>query len=87
VKIDVEGHEAEVLRTLAPIFESHKPKVIVFEHYGDLNDPESVVRGILDELGYRIFGIQKKLLRWEAVELEEMAKRKLGATDYMATPK
>lgn len=87
IKIDVERHEEAVLKTLLPILKNHKPKAIVFEHYGNLNDPQSPVRRIFDELGFSLFGIHKKLLKWEPVPIEEMAKRQLSFCDYLATPR
>lgn len=50
LKIDVEGHEFEVLSTMKPLLEKHRPTMII--EISGRNKP--AVRGLLKELGYRV---------------------------------
>lgn len=87
VKIDVEGHEANVIGTLAKVFEKHRPRAVLFEHFDDLTDPSSVIRQVFDQLDYEIAGVQKRLTRWDLVPIDELKRRGLAANDYVATPR
>lgn len=87
VKIDVEGHEEEVLRSLYPMFKEHRPKAIAFEHFKDLNAGDSVIRKYFEDLNYEIKGLRNRLIGWEALTLGEMARRKVKTADYIATPR
>ena len=86
VKIDVEGHEEAVLRTLQPILARWCPRAVLFEHEGDLHDPASqIARGFRD-LGYRVLGIRKKLTRYELEPVERLEAGGRHAHDYVAVP-
>ena len=46
VKIDVEGHEEPVLRSLQPILARWRPRAVVFEHDGNPDEPGSAVGSV-----------------------------------------
>jgi len=48
IKIDVEGHEEQVLASLAPVINEHRPRVIVFEHFNDLHNSNVFIRRFMD---------------------------------------
>lgn len=87
VKIDVEGHEEAVLRTLQPIFAPRRPRAVLFEHGGDLGDPSSVVARIFRDLDYRVLGIHKRLTRFQLVPVERLEAEGKHAHDYVAVPR
>jgi len=84
IKIDVEGHEEAVLRSLSPIIARHNPRAILFEHHGSLDHPKSFIRGLFEDLRYRIFGLQKTLFRLRLVSLERLVAQGRSAPDYLA---
>jgi len=86
VKIDVEGHEEAVLTSMAPVIERHRPRAILFEHYGELVDASVGIRHLLDQLGYEILGVKKKLLSWGLMPMEQMKASGRWAHDYLARP-
>lgn len=60
VKIDVEGHELEVIRGLGAVLSCAKPRIIVFECYS-----EALLEKIVTSLGdYRVQRIGRSLWRW-----------------------
>ena len=65
VKIDVEGHEEPVLRSLQPILARWRPRAVVFEHDGNPDEPGSAVGSVFRDLDYRVLGIRKRLTRYE----------------------
>lgn len=87
VKIDVEGHEEAVLRTLHPILSRWRPRAVLFEHDGNLQDPASGVARGFRELDYRVLGIHKRLTRYELVPVERLAAEGKRAHDYVAVPR
>lgn len=62
VKIDVEGHEEEVIDTCTTSFEKLRPRAILFE-----GTPTGRIGSILRGLGYDLFGIKKRLTRLDLV--------------------
>jgi FkbM family methyltransferase len=87
VKIDVEGHEEAVLRTLQPILARWRPRAVLFEHEGDLEDPASRLARGFHDLDYRVLGIHKRLTRYELVPVERLAAEGRHAHDYVAVPR
>jgi FkbM family methyltransferase len=63
VKIDVEGHEEEVFNSCKQTFAKLQPRAIVFEEQADKCAPNKVIGKLLNEIGYNVFGIEKKLTR------------------------
>ena len=60
MKIDVEGHEAQVLRGMEAWLSTHRVRVIVLEARGHGDDRAAVE--ILTRYGYRLYGVDKGLL-------------------------
>ena len=69
IKIDVEGHERRVLASLHPIIEAHRPRAVVFEHTGAEAGPRGDIYRLFDDLGYRVFGVQKHLTRYRLIDV------------------
>jgi FkbM family methyltransferase len=61
VKIDVEGHEEEVIRSGRQYFARMQPKLVLFEEHGDKS--VGSIGAILREIGYHIYGIRKHLTK------------------------
>jgi FkbM family methyltransferase len=58
LKIDVEGHEAEVLRGARALIESGRVRDVVFEDHGDYPSEPS---NLLEASGYRLFSLANDL--------------------------
>lgn len=84
VKIDVEGHETAVLRTLAPVLRVHRPRAVVFEHHGRLRAGSPLVEEIFAPLGYRVHGLVKSLTRWRLEPVDGDGQGRWSARDYVA---
>lgn len=65
IKIDVEGHEAAVLRGIAPILASHAPSLIVFEHHVGDRPVDPAIKAILDEFDYELMRIWRRWNGWK----------------------
>lgn len=86
IKIDVEGYELQVLRSLVPALLRFRPKAILFEHGGDSVYPSGEIHTLLLASGYRIYGIRKSLFRWSLISVDELWKTGTHAHDYLALP-
>lgn len=86
IKIDVEGHELQVLATLAPLIEKFRPRGVLFEHR-DPFDPASPIRRLFDPIGYEIRGIVKSLNGWTLRRVAESLSGQRRPHDYLATPR
>lgn len=84
IKIDVERHEEAVFRAIAGQIATHRPRAILFEHFGDLRDEQSYIRSLLVGNGYALFGISKGLTRSSIAPLHELAKGNKKIHDYVA---
>lgn len=82
VKLDVEGHELEILRGLRPLLEVRRVRDIVFEEHGEFPAP---THKYLKSFGYSIFGIARRW--WGLVcKPEEAPSRSPAASpNYLAT--
>lgn len=78
-KIDVEGHEPQVFRSLAPCFASRTCKAIVFENHKSEAKAFSTVKAVIEPHGYGIYGIKKT--PWSTI-LVPTAKQLSRVTDY-----
>lgn len=79
IKIDVEGHEPHVFRSLEPGIASKACKVIVFENHASEVDAFDTIRAITEPHGYKIYGIKKSL--WSTT-LVPTKNQLLKITDY-----
>jgi FkbM family methyltransferase len=79
VKIDVEGHEPQVFRSLEPGIASQTCKALVFENHAAEAAAFHAVKSVTDPHGYRIFGIQKS--PW-ATRLVPARNQLMQVTDY-----
>ncbi len=87
VKIDVEGHEEPVLRSLQPILARWRPRAVVFEHDGNPDEPGSAVGSVFRALDYRVLGIRKRLTRYELLPVESIRGADAHVHDYAAVPR
>lgn len=87
VKIDVEGHEEPVLRSLQPILARWRPRAVVFEHDGNPGEPDSGVGSVFRNLDYRVLGIRKRLTRYELLPVESIRGADVHVHDYAAVPR
>lgn len=81
VKIDVEGHEPQVFRSLEPCLESKRCKVIVFENHNTEADAFRSIQAITSAHGYDIHGVAKSPWSTRLISTE---KQLGGVTDYAA---
>jgi FkbM family methyltransferase len=70
VKIDAEGAEELILRSCAEHFAELNPRAIIFEDIGQSMSGASAVRDMFDGIGYRVFGVEKSLLRLKLIPVE-----------------
>jgi FkbM family methyltransferase len=67
IKIDVEGHETQILRSAAPYLRILKPRVMLYEDNGGVST-RGEVGSLLRELGYEIYGLKKRLTRVDLIK-------------------
>jgi FkbM family methyltransferase len=63
VKVDVEGHEETILESAKEYLRANQPRIVVFEEKGAKGAPEGNIGKMFNEIGYKIFGLQKKLFK------------------------
>lgn len=85
VKIDVEGHEETVIRSCSITFERLRPRAIFFEDHTHSAAADGAIGSILDRIGYRVFGIKKRLTKLDMVPL--FNRGDCIYNDYLAVPK
>jgi FkbM family methyltransferase len=78
-KIDVEGHEATVIESLAPALRSHICKTIVFESHATEGAEFMSIPEAVTPLGYQLFGIRKTPFSTRLTPTESQLP---GVTDY-----
>ena len=87
IKIDVEGHEAAVLRGASAVIAGHAPSV-VFEYAPELLDEAAQAPfGWLAERGYELFGIRwirRSVTGRGQLSLEHLSGSPAGGGDYLA---
>jgi FkbM family methyltransferase len=79
VKIDVEGYEPNVIRSLRPAFESDNIKCCVFECHAVQRESFLEIRAAVEPYGYKTYAIRKTVF---STWLEETRELVAGATDY-----
>ena len=82
IKIDVEGHEEEILRSCANALKQLKPRAIVFEEHSTKSAPNGSIGILLTDAGYQIFGVRKRLTRLDLVPIRDFKHCKFN--DYVA---
>lgn len=82
VKIDVEGHEDEILTVCRQHLERLQPKLVLFEGTRAKADPGGSIGKLLNEIGYGVFGIQKRLSRLKLCPILDSVDRDFN--DYVA---
>jgi FkbM family methyltransferase len=78
-KIDVEGHEPQVFRSLVPCFASRMCKAIVFENHKSEAKAFETIKSVTEPHGYKIYGIRKSLWSTMLVPTKEQLSQ---VTDY-----
>ena len=85
IKIDVEGHEAQVLASIEPLIRQFRPRLILFECFDDLSDERQPVRQLLERTGYEITAMRKGLMGETTRSLVDTRRETLGRIDtYLA---
>jgi FkbM family methyltransferase len=84
VKIDVEGHEATVLKACETHFGRVRPRAILFEDHTQSAAPDGSIGQIFERIGYRVFGVKKHLTRLEFVSITTASD--CAYNDYLAVP-
>lgn len=85
VKIDVEGHESQVLHSLKPVIQQHRPRAIVFECHGAVSADHEIVR-LFTNIGYQVHGITKSLNAWRFTSVPPSGRPGVHYNDYIARP-
>jgi hypothetical protein len=87
MKVDVEGHEANVLAGCRAFFEKKPPKAVVFESTGHKYGGEDFFANeaytTFADIGFRVFQIHKTLFRLRLSELDRSGPQP-RATDFAA---
>ena len=63
IKIDVEGFEKVIFQSIGEELKRLQPRAILFEDQTGAAAPDGVIGSILTAAGYRIYGIDKRLLK------------------------
>ena len=82
IKIDVEGHEAEIFNDAADELQRLRPRAIVFEDATAEAHPKGAIGKVLTECGYEIRAIRKRLTSLDFPLVNE--KSDCIANDYLA---
>lgn len=72
IKIDVEGMEEPIFRSIETQLERLKPRAILFEDQGRKAAPGGAIGSILTRSGYEVFGISKRLLKTGLVPIRNV---------------
>jgi FkbM family methyltransferase len=82
IKVDVEGHEAEIFCAAKTELKRLQPKLIVFEDLTRNGGPDGSIGRVLVDIGYSVFGIRKRLTKLEYVPLHSAEDCRFN--DYVA---
>ena len=82
IKLDVEGHEEQVLAALKPALEQFRPRAILFEDHTNKSAPNQPIGVILRSAGYEIFGLKKYLTKLHLKRI--ISEADCGCNDYVA---
>ena len=84
IKIDVEGHEEPIFRSIEAELVRLKPRAILFEEQLGKAGPDGPIGSILNRCGYKVFGVNKKLFSTSLVPIRSAAECRFN--DYLALP-
>lgn len=82
IKIDVEGLEEPIFRSIEKELKRLRPRAILFEDQTGAASPEGKIGSILTRTGYRIFGIDKRLMKTKLAPIQSRADCRFN--DYLA---
>lgn len=82
IKIDVEGFEEAIFRSIEPELERLRPRAILFEDQTGGSSPEGKIGAILARANYQVFGIEKHLMKTALVRIS--SRRDCWHNDYVA---
>ena len=82
IKIDVEGFEEPIFRSIEQELIRLKPRAILFEDHTKNAAPTGTIGKILIRSGYRIFGVSKRLFKTALVPIR--SSNDCRFTDYLA---
>jgi len=70
VKIDVEGHENSVLRGMAGLLETHRPRLVMFEYLQRTNLVETLE--LFSRVGYRVMELKAGTPTWATLQVSPL---------------
>jgi len=70
VKIDVEGHENSVLRGMAGLLETHRPRLVMFEYLQRTNLVETLE--LFSQVGYRVMELKAGTPTWATLQVSPL---------------
>ena len=82
IKIDVEGFEEVIFRSIIGELKRLKPRAILFEDQTGAASPDGNIGSLLTKVGYRLFGIDKRLLKTALFPVHSVADCRFN--DYIA---
>lgn len=82
IKIDVEGLEEPIFRSMEPELKRLRPRAIMFEDQTGAAFPEGNIGSILARSGYQTFGVNKRLMQTSLARLT--SRRDCKFNDYIA---
>ena len=82
LKIDVEGFEEPIFRSMEDELKRLLPRAILFEDQTGAASPAGAIGVILTRLGYRIYGVDKKLFKTGLVRIHAQGDCRFN--DYLA---
>ena len=86
MKVDVEGHELGVFRSMTGLAAEHWPAAIVFEHHRADGSLCGEIAGLLEERGYTVWRLCKSVRDWVVAPLGSPAPHGYTATaDFLAS--
>jgi FkbM family methyltransferase len=85
IKIDVEGHEEQVFLALKTDIQRLRPRAILFEDHARKGATDGPIGRIMDDLGYRVLGIQKQLMSLTLTPVGDASSCRFN--DYIAIAK
>jgi FkbM family methyltransferase len=84
IKIDVEGHETQVISALLPAIQKFKPRAILFEDHGVKAAPEGTIGSLLKSADYKVTGMKKRLTGLDMIPINSVTD--CVCNDYIAQP-